>query len=149
MHEAVYLHVPPEGGLPPWTGHRPFNAVVVASCAVTDGWQDQVSHWLVKSGSLYMMAWGVNCSIWDDAVDHAVRKFYEHSDVPDAGFVMTTWHTDDPLEEVLWYALFCGNTGYAGQPLELTLIIDISSVERSSELLGLFEQSRDYQERAD
>lgn len=94
-----------------------------------------------------MMAWGVNCSVWDDAVDHATRKFYDPGEIPDEGFVMTTWHTDETLEEVFWYAQFCGIFGYADQILDLTLILDIGEEDRSAEMLALFAQARDFPER--
>mgnify|MGYP000208000042 CR=1 FL=1 len=49
-HEVVYLHLPPGSSLPDWTYRTPFNAVVVATCTVSDDWQDRVSDWLVTSG---------------------------------------------------------------------------------------------------
>lgn len=147
-HEAVYLYVSPEGALPEWTHRKPFNAVVVATCAVSDGWQDEVSDWLVKSGCLCMLAWGVNCIVWEDAVDHATRKFYDPGEIPDEGFVLTTCHTDDTLEDVFWQAQFVNNWTYGDKRLDLTLILDVGDVERSSELLALFDESIDFAERS-
>ena len=147
MHEAVYLHLLPEATLPVLTRRRPFNAVVVATCAVTDDWQRRVSEWLVQNGCLYMMAWGVNCSRWDDTVDEATRKFFDPSEVPDAGFVMTTWHTDETLESVFWYAQFNGAFGFEDQALDYSVILDIGIEDRSGELLDLFRQSRDLADR--
>ncbi len=148
MHDAVYLHASPGIGLPEWAHRRPFNAVVVATCAVSDYWQDHVSDWLVKSGCMYMMAWGVNCSVWDDTVDHATRKFYDPREIPDEGFVLTTWHTDDPLEHVFWYAQTLGKWGYDEQEFDLTLILDIGHKERGAELLAQFAQAHDFPERS-
>lgn len=147
-HEAVYLHVAPESLLPEWKHRKPFNAVVVATQAVSDEWQDLVSDWLVKSGCLCMLAWGVDCIVWDDTVDHATRKFYDPGEIPDEGFVLTTWHTDDSLEDVFWQAQFVSNWTYGDQHLDLTLILDISDVERGSELLALFDQSIDFPKRS-
>ncbi len=147
-HEVVYLHLPPGSSLPDWTYRTPFNAVVVATCTVSDDWQDRVSDWLVTSGCLYMMAWGMNCSAWDDTVDHATRKFYEPGKIPDEGFVLTTWYTDASLEEVFWNAQFVGNWTYGDQLLDLTLILDIGAENRSAALLTLFSQSRDWSDRS-
>jgi hypothetical protein len=147
VHEVTYLHLLPEGPLPTWAGRRPFNAVVVATCAVSAEWQDQVSDWLVKSGCLYMLAWGVNCSVWDDTVDRATRNLYGPDDIPDDGFVMTTWHTNETLESVFWNAQFNGTWGYDDHSLDLTLIVDIAREDRRIELTNLFRQSRDLPER--
>lgn len=149
MHEVTYLHLLPEGTLPTWAGRRPFNAVVVATCAVSADWQEQVSDWLVKSGCLYMLAWGVNCSVWDDSVDRATRKHYAPGDIPDEGFVMTTWHTDQTLEGVFWEAQINGTWGYDDQLLDLTLIVDIARDDRRAGLIDLFRQSRDLPYRED
>ena len=67
-------------------------------------WQDEVSRWLVDSGCLYMMAWGPRCSSWDDSVDWANIGSFGDEEIPDAAFVMTTWHDDEPLDEVFWFA---------------------------------------------
>ena len=146
--EVVYVHLPPGGPLPEWTHRRPFNAVVVVTTAVSEDWQGLVSDWLVRSGCLYMMAWGVECSSWDDSVDYATLSLHDFKDIPPESFVMTTWHEDDPLEEAFWYALFVGNLTYGDKLLDLTLILDIGDKERGAELLALFDQSRDLAKRS-
>jgi hypothetical protein len=147
MHEVAYLHLKPEGDPPIWSGRRPFNAVVVATTAVSDAWQDRVSDWLVRSGCLYMMAWGANCSVWDDTVDRATRNYYHPGEIPDEGFVMTTWHPNETLESVFWYAQVNGVWGYNDQILDLTLIVDVGDEDRRVELLDLFKRSHDLPER--
>ena len=52
-------------------GLRPFKCLILVTEKVAGPWQHSVSEWLVASGCLYMMAWGVNCSSWDDSVDIA------------------------------------------------------------------------------
>ncbi|OYW59401.1 MAG: hypothetical protein B7Z40_21675 [Bosea sp. 12-68-7] len=94
-----------------------------------------------------MMAWGVNSSRWDDTVDEVTRKLFDPDEIPDAGFVMTTWHTDETLEGVFWYAQFNGAWGFNDQELAFTLILDIGSEDRGLELLNLFRQSRDLPDR--
>jgi len=67
---AHYLQVAPEAGaLPELPGSAPFRVVVLVREAVSNAWRNRVSDLLVKSGCLYMLAWGVECSRWDDAVD--------------------------------------------------------------------------------
>ena len=96
--------MPPESQLPTIGQLGPFKAVLVLEQAVAQDWQDQVSEWLVRSGCLYMMAWGEECSSWDDSVDWANITVTGLDDIPDDQFVMTTWHDDEPLAETFWFA---------------------------------------------
>ena len=66
-----YVRIFPGADLPDITHHAPFKAVVVLEAEYSNDWQNSVSEWLVASGCLYMMAWGPNCSTWDDSVDWA------------------------------------------------------------------------------
>lgn len=86
---------------------RPFKAVLIAEIEVSKDWQTAASDWLVRNGCLYMMAWGVGCSSWDDAVDHANLALFGYGDIPEEAAVMTTWHADESLSEVFWFAKCC------------------------------------------
>lgn len=52
------------------------------------------------------MAWGQDCSSWDDSVDMASLEAFGFQQTPNDKFVMTTWHPDEPLEEVFSYAKY-------------------------------------------
>lgn len=56
--------------------------------------------------------------------------------IPDEGFVVTTWHSDESIDEVLWFAknLAC----HPVVELTRTIILDISTEERQSQLLQTF-----------
>ena len=95
-----YLQLQPDLTLPDISALKPFRVVVVIEEAVTPEWQSQVSTWLVASGCLYMMAWGVNCSSWDDSVDLANLAAFGYGDIPEDKFVMTTWHEGESLKDV-------------------------------------------------
>lgn len=86
---------------------RPFAAVVIIEMDVSDEWRDYVSRWLVQSGCLYMMAWGNECSFWDDCVDRALLQAFDFGDIPDDEFILTTWHDDEPLEEAFFVLSAC------------------------------------------
>jgi hypothetical protein len=131
-----YLHLPPDCGLPPIRSAEPFKAVLVLEQAVADDWQDRVSEWLVRSGCLYMMAWGIECSSWDDSVDWANLKVVASDVIPDDQFVMTTWHDDEPLAEVFWFAGFTAH--HPTVPLEQIAIIDIGPTNREAEMLHAY-----------
>lgn len=100
-----YYQISNKGSLPEISNLKPFKCVVVVEEEVDIEWQRQVSEWLVKSGCLYMMAWGKKCSSWDDSVDEANLKEWSYEDIPDESFVMTTWHEKESLSEVMWFAV--------------------------------------------
>jgi hypothetical protein len=135
-----YVHLPPEAHLPSIGEAGPFRAVLVLEQAVADDWQSRVSEWLVKSGCLYMMAWGVECSSWDDSVDWANLSVVGLEDIPDDQFVMTTWHDNEPLAETFWFAGFTAH--HPTVPLEHVAIIDIGSTNRESEMLQAYEAAQ-------
>lgn len=95
-----YLHLPPCASLPDIAHLSPYRAVVIIEVQVGAEWQGKVSDWLVQSGCLYMMAWGPDCTNWDDSVDIANLEAFDFDDVPDDRFVYTTWHDDESLGEV-------------------------------------------------
>lgn len=93
----VYVHLPPGYSLPNIEHLAPFRAVVVIEGEVSSDWRVDVSDWLVRSGCLYMMAWGHDCSLWDDSVDAANIAAFDFKEIPENRFVITTWHDDSPL----------------------------------------------------
>jgi hypothetical protein len=93
-----------------------------------------------------MLAWGPNCSSWDDSVDWADREARNFED-DDARFVMTTWHECDTLEDVFWQSQFIANFSYDEIELTNGVIVHVSQRDRRAELLSLFEQSKTLAER--
>jgi hypothetical protein len=53
-------------------------------------------------GCLYMMAWGIDCSIRDDAVDWANISDFDFKPIPPERFVMTTWHAPAKRSLTIW-----------------------------------------------
>jgi hypothetical protein len=141
-----YFRITPGEPLPLVSSLSPFKAVVVIAADYTPEWQDQVSDWLVENGCRYMMAWGSDCSSWHDSVDYADLKARDFED-NDSKFVMTTWHTDDSLEQVFWYSQFCANLSYDDVALTNAVILHVSNTDCEAELLNLFEQSKTLAER--
>jgi hypothetical protein len=107
MSALTYIHLAPGNPVPALGACAPFRAVVVVESRVTSEWQSTVSDWLVRSGCLYMMAWGLDCSSWDDSVDTSNAEAFDYGKIPDERFVVTTWHADEPLGEVFWFAKNC------------------------------------------
>ncbi|MGZ8908251.1 MAG: DUF7684 family protein [Methylobacter sp.] len=104
MASTEYIHLVPGAPLPIIGGSVPFRAVVIADEEASPEWQASVSDWLAKSGCLYMMAWGKSCSSWDDSVDFANMEEFAFGEIPEEKSVMTTWHANEPLQEVFWFS---------------------------------------------
>jgi len=134
-----YLRLEPNGPLPLYDGPRPFAAIVAIEAEVTSEWQWKVSKWLVESGCLYMLAWGRDCSSWDDSVDYANLEAFSYEDIPDEYFVMTTWHERDSLSDVFEFAKTCANPASDNVELKETVILHISTVDKRHEYKLLYD----------
>ena len=127
-----YLQLKDNDLLPYISNIRPFKRVLVIEMPVSQQWQTEVSRWLVSSGCLYMLAWGINCSAWDDSVDIANLEEFDYREIPADKFVMTTWHDNASLSE---FFEFCKKDAtHEAVNLENTLLLHISS-ERKLEAL--------------
>ena len=96
-----------------------------------------MSEWLVRSGCLYMVAWGIGCSSWDDSVDMASIEMHNFADPPESEFVMTTWHANEPLSEALIY-LKCVTI----QPVPetpITVLVNISREANGAAMIAAYE----------
>ena len=136
-----YVRIFPGEPLPDISAYAQFKAVIALSAEYSADWQKEVSDWLVACGCRYMMAWGPNSSSWDDSVDWADLEARDFED-DDSRFVRTTWHNNETLESVFWYAQFCEMFSYDDVELKETIIVDIGDTPREEELLSLWEQSK-------
>lgn len=127
-----YLHLPPGASLPTLET-IPSKFIVILEDVVTEEWRDLTSDWIIQCGCLYMMAWGQDCTKWDDSVDHANLSLHDYENIPEKNSVMTTWHEKQPLEEVFWFSHFCAH--HSEIELERTVILDICKQIRKSEML--------------
>jgi hypothetical protein len=126
-----YLHLPVGSALPMLV-LVPCRVVVLIEQLVSEEWQGQVSEWIVEAGCLYMMAWGRDCSSWDDSVDWASLKAQKDDEVPDDEFVMTTWHENESMAEVFEYCYICAH--HPTNDLATVRIVDISAFDRRVEI---------------
>lgn len=135
-----YLHLNEDDSLPDLAFEKPYKCVVILNERVSFECRTLVSKWLVETGCLYMMAWGANCGDWDDSVDWANIEQFESGDIPEAEFVMTTWHEDESLEEVFWFCNFCAHA-YNDQDFPNTLILDIGNSDRKLDIIKRYEEA--------
>lgn len=143
--KPAYIHIPPGSELPTIKVQKPFMAIIIIESSVEASWRDTVSDWLVKSGCLYMMAWGDECALWDDSVDYANLQAFDFGEVPDEKFVTTTWHDDEPLEEVFWFAQHAAH--HRAITEKRILLVDISPSSRKESLLKQLKDSNDLHDR--
>ena len=135
----AYVHLVPGSALPLLDAPPPFLAVVVAEQSVPPDWQSQVSDWLLQSGCLYMMAWGQDCSSWDDSVDLANLSAFEFGDIPEDQFVMTTWHADEPLKDVFWFAK--NSASHPTVELQGTVLVHVAGSANKQALLRAYDEA--------
>ena len=132
----IYFHISPNGTLPDVAHLSPFRAVVIVDSAVNSEWQVTVSDWLVQSGCLYMMAWGPDCTTWDDSVDFANMRQFNYGDIPGDRDVFTTWHSNEPLDEVF---NFCKrNAIHPVVDLKRTVLLHIAAHSDASRIVQAF-----------
>jgi hypothetical protein len=134
-----YLQLQPESKLPDISALNPFRTVVIAEEPVALDWLYKVSSWLVWSGTLYVMTWGNSCEYWHDSIDFANMEVFNFEQIPEEKFVMTTWHENEPLEEVFWFSK--NSAFHPIVEISNTLILHISNRDRSLEFLSMYENS--------
>lgn len=118
-----------------------FRCVILIERAVDAAERAEVSRRLVKAGCLYAMAWGIDCSLWDDSIDEAnIATFFPKS-VPADQFVMTTWHSEETIDDVFFYAKHNALLSYDDLELVDLLVLDIGRFPREDEIREAYEQS--------
>lgn len=133
------MHLKPEGSTPSLVP-GPFRAVIVTEVCASEAWRKRVTEWLVKSGCLYAMAWGLDCEAWHDSVDGANLSDFDYGAIPDDRFVMTTWHSKEPLSEAFWFAGQCAF--HPTVELDRTIIVHVSDEPREADMLQTFNDSQ-------
>lgn len=120
---------------------RPYRAVLIAEGNVAEPWRNEVATWLVDSGCLYFIAWGVNCQGWHDSVDWAVVEKFSFGEIPDDQFIMTTWHENEPLSETFWFAGNCAS--HPDIDLQETLLVQVGPSNERTNVLAAYADSQD------
>ena len=74
---------------------------------ISSGDQQLISEKLVSLNCRYAVCAGCDCSSWDDSIDFAYISTDENYDPPEDTLVMTTWHEDESVSEVMFFGLNC------------------------------------------
>lgn len=128
--------MPAGAALPPRHDAGAFKAIIVIEQAASPDWRNAVCDWLVRSRCLYAMTWGHECSVWHDCVDEASLAMHNFEDTSEDDHVMTTWHENEPVDNVFWYSEFCA----AHPTIEIfsTLIVDVTVTSRRDDLISRY-----------
>lgn len=137
--EPRYIHLRPEDA-PPDLMNAPYRTVIIASQVVSEDWLNRIAQWVVAIGSLYVVAWGVDCEKWHDGVDWAVLEVFDFGEIPDDRFVMTTWHSNEPISEAFWYAGHCAV--HSDVELTETIILHVAVEAQSAAMLQTYRDSQ-------
>lgn len=127
-----YLHLPPDGALPPVSEPSPFLAILIADEDVSQMWQWEASRWLVDAGCRVLLAWGLDAGAWAEAVQEASQEAYNYEDIPEEQLVVTTSHEDEELDEVFWFARH--RAAHPACSLTRTLIVHVAGQPRREAL---------------
>lgn len=95
----------------------------------------------MDSGCLFVMTWGQDCKLWHDGADWALLEMFDFGDIPDDRDALTTWHTDETLDEVFWFAGHCAS--HPTVDLEQTIILHVSRLERGAELTAQYDAAQE------
>lgn len=135
-----YLQLQPGSEPPQLSKFSPFKCVIVSDEEASDEWMWLVSTWLVKSGCLWMNAWGENCRKWEDSVDYADLEISNWVHNPDNDVVMTTSWVNKLLDDVFGFTKSSPSPPLA--EVENTLILHISDLDMESDLLGKYNSAQ-------
>lgn len=114
-----------------------YKFVVVIEAPVSNEWRNIVSDWMVDCGCLYMMAWGQDCTLWDDAVDWANLAKFDFKDIPEEKSVMTTWHENVTLDEVFRFSKACAE--HPVTRLDQTVLLHIATTSQQKDMVRMYE----------
>ena len=93
----------------PFSFQAPFDKqdfallLVVVDPTITIEDRTTICKEIIQQGCRYAVCTGMDCSSWHDFIDMAYLESDPEFSPPDERFVMTTWHEDESLEEVVEY----------------------------------------------
>jgi hypothetical protein len=94
----------------------------------------QLSTALIASNCRYGVCGGMDCERWHDALDAAYLAQDLSEREAEAKFVMTSWHTEEPLNEVTFFLVH--NTNFEDHDFKQFLILQLGSDWTTQEALS-------------
>ena len=85
--------------------------------------QNNISDDLIAANCRYAVCAGYDCSSSDDSIDWAYISTDENYDPPDETMVMTTWHDDETVNDIMFFGL--NNTNFDDHDFKRYLVLFI------------------------
>lgn len=83
----------------------PYVLLVISNdVSITKDDIDRFSSSIIESEVKCVLAWGKECSLWDDMIDWCVLEKYDYK-IPEDKNIVTTWHDDESLDDVIQFAI--------------------------------------------
>lgn len=93
----------------PFKGEEYAALIYIADENISNEEQESLSNQIVTSGCRYAVCTGYNSSNWDNSIDMADIK-RNGGEVLDENLVLTTWHDNESLEDIVFF--FLNNTSF-------------------------------------
>lgn len=122
-------------------GLAPFRCVILLERAVDAANRELICKQLVEAGCRWALTWGIDCLAWHDSIDDANFDRFIPGSIPDDQYVITTWHEDETIEDVLFFAKFNALWSTADLDLVDLLILDVGTVGRKEEIREAYERA--------
>lgn len=95
--------------------------LVISSPSITQKQRVRMALEIVSSRCQYALTYGHDCEDWHDAIDTACFD----DGVPEGRFLMTTWHNDESINDVVDFLFW--NTSYEDFEASRVAIVQIGS----------------------
>lgn len=138
-----YLQVHPGLPEPELSIVEPFRVIVVAEIEVPNDWKYKISCWLLDTGCLYAVCWGIDCAGWEQQIDDASITYDQRNKTSGDHFLLTTSHAEETLADALWFAENCAFEEFLS--LDYVLILHISIHDAESFMRSKYEASKTFE----
>ena len=137
----IYQFVTPDApiSVPAHLGR--YKCLLLIERSVAETLRNEVGLMLVDTGCAYAMAWGLDCSLWEDSIDWANIEQFKDCRIPDDRFVITTSHDTETIQDVLWFAKVCAAVSYTNEPLDDLLVLDFSLENRAESIQAAYDRA--------
>jgi len=85
---------------------EPLVCIIISNINVPAPAMKAVAKHLIAAGCRYGVCFGRECEEWETALDHAYLETDPNYSPPAETMVMTTAHKNDPLEDVIYFAIY-------------------------------------------
>ena len=85
--------------------NEPFVLLLITDDSVAVNERLVLCDQIVNSGCRYVCCFGHECELWHDTIDESYIATDPNFDPPEETHIMTTWHADAPLTDVIHFMI--------------------------------------------